>query len=225
MENVDNLKKLAETLKDYIIPVGSIMCFASTNVPSNYIPCDGREVMRSQFPELYKLIGNTFGQPESELGFLVPDLRGKFIRGWDDSSEIDPEREFGSCQEDTMQGHSHSFKCDALELDSQGSHDHDLYWADFSMRDYSVFDDNNHHHWLPVAYGDRESYLYGRNTLKYETRDGSSLSGSHTHHLSLKDNQQAIGNPIDSIYGSTKERIGTENRPKNVALLFCIKAL
>lgn len=215
------LKALALELQDLIIPVGSIMCFASKNVPSNYVPCDGRELMISQYPKLYELLGRTFGEPESELGFLIPDLRGKFVRGWDDSSEIDPEREFGSYQEDAFQGHSHNFKCDSLEMDNQGGHDHDLYWAYREVRDTSSFDSNNHHTWMSIPYEDRK--YWSESNLK--TVDGSTVEGNHKHNISIKDNQIVVGEPIDSISGSTRNKVGTETRPKNIALLFCIKAL
>jgi phage-related tail fiber protein len=40
--------------------------------------------------------------------FNVPDLRGEFIRGWDDGRGIDSGRTFGSNQDDAFESHSHS---------------------------------------------------------------------------------------------------------------------
>jgi hypothetical protein len=38
----------------------------------------------------------------------VPDLRGEFLRGWDDGRGVDSGRSFGSAQADEFKSHSHS---------------------------------------------------------------------------------------------------------------------
>jgi microcystin-dependent protein len=42
--------------------------------------------------------------------FNVPDLRGEFIRGWDDARAVDSGRTFGSVQTDAFQGHYHTLQ-------------------------------------------------------------------------------------------------------------------
>ncbi len=66
-------------------PPGSIMAFGTTNVPSGWLLCDGRVVRRSDYPQLFAVIQNTWGAGNGADTFHLPDLRGVFLRGWDNS--------------------------------------------------------------------------------------------------------------------------------------------
>lgn len=48
-----------------------------------------------------------FGIGDGSTTFNVPELRGEFLRGWDDGRGVDASRAFGSAQLDAMQGHVH----------------------------------------------------------------------------------------------------------------------
>ena len=89
-------------------PPGKIMLYAGINTPSGYIYCDGREVSRTTYADLFAAIGTTYGDGNGTTTFNVPDLRGEFVRGWDDGRGVDPGRVFGSFQEDAFQGHKHA---------------------------------------------------------------------------------------------------------------------
>lgn len=58
--------------------------------------CDGASLLITEFQELYDVIGDTWG--EDETSFMLPDLRGQFIRGFDNGRGIDADRVFGSDQ-------------------------------------------------------------------------------------------------------------------------------
>lgn len=49
-----------------------------------------------------------WGDGDGSTTFTMPDLRGEFLRGWDDARGIDGNRVFGSSQLDAMQGHKHT---------------------------------------------------------------------------------------------------------------------
>ena len=87
------------------VPVGTINAFASQVVPANYLECDGSTLSTSQFNDLFNVIGYTYGG--SGTSFNIPDLRGEFIRGWDNGRGIDSGRTFGGSQLDAFQGHHH----------------------------------------------------------------------------------------------------------------------
>lgn len=85
--------------------IGDIKFISSTDIPSGWFECNGAEISRTDFSELFEVIGTTFGEGDGSDTFNLPDLRGEFIRGWDHGRGIDPGREFGSNQEDAFQGH------------------------------------------------------------------------------------------------------------------------
>lgn len=216
---IEKLRKEIEVLKRTLQPIGSIQCFATLNVPDCWLPCDGRELMARMYPELYQKIGNVFGGVPNKT-FCLPDLQGRFIRGWDKEWNLDSGRKFGSTQEDAFQGHGHAFSVD-FEVESNGSHYHDLYWAKFDVRDASLNDFNNHVEEYAVPWRDKEKSSYGRKDTKYDTKDGSTSGGTHTHKISIKKENSWVGTPINSTYNPIK--IQCETRPKNIALLYCIK--
>lgn len=89
------------------VPVGTIQWYAGSTAPSGWLECDGASYSAASKAALYGVISTTFGG--SGGNFNVPDLRGQFIRGWDNGRGIDPGRGInGTPQLDAMQGHAHS---------------------------------------------------------------------------------------------------------------------
>jgi microcystin-dependent protein len=68
---------------DMEILTGSIFVFGGTSVPDGYLLCDGKDYSSIYYPDLYNVIGTTFGTgDESEsTDFNVPDLIDKYIKG------------------------------------------------------------------------------------------------------------------------------------------------
>ena len=66
-----------------ITPVGLISPFAGAAAPSGWLLCDGQEVSRAAYTQLYNVIGTTFKANPTEGYFAVPDLRGRFLLGAD----------------------------------------------------------------------------------------------------------------------------------------------
>ncbi|MDT8717743.1 tail fiber protein, partial [Clostridium sp. 19966] len=58
---------------------------------------------------LFAAIGTTFGAGDGSTTFNLPDLRGQFIRGFDDGAGVDSGRSFGSGQNDMIKSHRHDF--------------------------------------------------------------------------------------------------------------------
>lgn len=62
-------------------PVGTILSFAGSKVPNGFLICDGSEVSKTTYADLYKVVGDLYGESGSEETFLLPDLRDKFVQG------------------------------------------------------------------------------------------------------------------------------------------------
>ena len=64
----------------YTLPVGSIIPYGSNTAPTGFLLCDGSEVSKEAYPDLYAVIGDSFGTA-TDGKFKLPDLRGKFVQG------------------------------------------------------------------------------------------------------------------------------------------------
>jgi microcystin-dependent protein len=92
------------------VPVGSVFCMATTAVPSGYLECDGSDVSRSTYGDLFAAIGTTWGNGDGSTTFTLPDLRGEFVRGWSNGrTGVDDTRTFASAQGDQVKQHNHTF--------------------------------------------------------------------------------------------------------------------
>lgn len=165
--SISNIAGLEQTLANFytkdqintfIVPVSTVLPFATTNIPDSFLECNGAAISRTAYSKLFAAIGTTFGVGDGSTTFNIPDLRGEFIRGWDNGKGLDIGRTFGSKQIDSFKSHAHN-----------------------SAKYYSA----------------------GFNT------------GSSSFLLPL-------GSSVGTIVSTTSDG-GTETRPTNIALMYCIK--
>lgn len=78
--------------------------FAMKNPKGRWLFCDGRELSRTDYPELFEAIGTTYGEGDGTTTFNIPDRRGYFGRCLDAGAEVDyqSDREIGSKQGDAI---------------------------------------------------------------------------------------------------------------------------
>ncbi|HBH8406060.1 TPA: tail fiber protein [Escherichia coli] len=76
------------------LPVGVPVPWPSATPPSGWLKCNGAAFTASQYPKL------ALAYPALKL----PDLRGEFLRGWDDGRGIDAGREILTAQGGTLVG-------------------------------------------------------------------------------------------------------------------------
>lgn len=80
------------------VPVGTINAIGGTSVPAGWLECDGTAVSRSEYASLFAQLGTTCGAGDGSTTFNLPDLRGEFIRGWDNGRGVDAGRSVGAPQ-------------------------------------------------------------------------------------------------------------------------------
>ena len=88
--------------------VGMIAAFATSSPPTGWLACQGQTLdstTDTEYSPLFTVIGTTWGGTGSS-SFLLPDLRGEFLRGWDNGRGVDSGRTFASAQDDAFQGHN-----------------------------------------------------------------------------------------------------------------------
>ncbi|EHI0550977.1 phage tail protein [Escherichia coli] len=81
------------------LPVGVPVPWPSATPPTGWMKCNGSTFNLTSFPELAAVF------PSGKL----PDLRGEFIRGWDDGRGIDAGREILSAQGDAIRNITGTF--------------------------------------------------------------------------------------------------------------------
>ena len=90
--------KLASSV--ILIPTGMIAPFAMSTAPTGWLECDGSAVSRTTYADLFTALSTTHGVGDGSTTFNVPDLRGEFVRGWDNGKGTDSGRTFASSQSD-----------------------------------------------------------------------------------------------------------------------------
>lgn len=76
------------------LPAGIVMAWPDTeaNIPANdFLYCDGDAVSRTTYSELFNVIGVKYGNGDGSTTFNLPDYRGEFLRGLDDTASNDPD--------------------------------------------------------------------------------------------------------------------------------------
>jgi microcystin-dependent protein len=62
-------------------PTGAIIQFAGQTSPTGWLLCDGSEVLKSTYGDLYEVIGDVYGEACSSDKFVLPNLSGRVIVG------------------------------------------------------------------------------------------------------------------------------------------------
>ena len=93
---------LGSNQAEYGMPAGSVIHVAMNTAPNGYLKANGAAVSRDTYDKLFAAIGTTYGAGDGSTTFNLPDLRGEFIRCWDDSKGTDSGRAIGSSQKGTL---------------------------------------------------------------------------------------------------------------------------
>ncbi|HSY43791.1 MAG TPA: tail fiber protein [Candidatus Acidoferrum sp.] len=114
-----------------LCPPGSIMAFGGNNIPAGWLLCNGTNVSRTTYANLFAAIGTAWGTGDGSTTFNLPDTRGYFLRGVDGgvgndpdtaSRTVNPNPSFtggntgnigdsvGSYQQDMFKNHTHTLE-------------------------------------------------------------------------------------------------------------------
>lgn len=243
---------------------GDIKYTARSTAPPGWLKANGALVSRSAYPALFAAIGTRFGAGDGETTFKLPDLRGEFIRGWDDGRGVDGGREIGELQLGSLQSHGHTANTSAAgnhshtgSATSAGSHSHGASSGGQSQNhSHNVSGGTSHANlvgdfWVGGSNGgvggivrhisnggrpglDNNSgfqQLYRVDASHSHSFNVNSGGASNDHNHSISVGQAGEHGHALNINGagahshdvSVNATGGSETRPRNVALLACIK--
>lgn len=201
---------------------GDIFFTARETAPPRSLKANGAAVSRTVYSALFAAIGTRFGAGNGSTTFNLPDLRGEFLRGWDDARGVDLGRALGSAQAAAFGQHSHT-----ATVANSGNHTH--------TGDTNNAGSHNHHVVRDAQVNPSNSPLSGTNSVaRYSSTGGevSALLGGTTAGawMGLSSSAGVHSHPFTTDAGGTHTHSvtlsvagGAETRPRNVALLACIR--
>lgn len=88
-QTLGNSSGNADTVDGYhaaslLPPVGMVTPFAGASAPTGWLMCYGQAISRTDYADLFTVIGTTYGSGDGSTTFNVPDIRGRAIAGQDD---------------------------------------------------------------------------------------------------------------------------------------------
>lgn len=78
------------------VPAGTLLPFAGTAVPDGYLLCNGAEVSRTDYANLFAAIGTKWGEGDGSTTFTLPNFNDRFIEGTTDTEKVGQYLEAGA---------------------------------------------------------------------------------------------------------------------------------
>lgn len=163
--------KLASNVLNGLTPSGAIMQYAGTAAPTGWLLCDGSNVNRSTYSDLFAVVGTTYGSGDGSTTFGLPNLKGRIPVGLDAA-----QTEFNAL------GETGGFKTHTLTIGEMPSHTHIQ---------------NGHNHTMAHTHSvthDHPSVTSTSDTHRH-TVEALNAAGNHNHTLGFTGDLSAA--PID----------------------------
>ena len=83
----DQLLSAMKNLGKAIVPIGTVVFYLGTTIPDGYLLCNGASLLRTEYPELFEVLGTKCGSVDS-AHFTLPDTHHRFLEGTTTLSEV-----------------------------------------------------------------------------------------------------------------------------------------
>ena len=80
--------RMHEVINLYLMPAGTIVSYAGASVPSGWLLCNGANVSRTTYANLFRAIGTKWGAGDGSTTFALPDSDGRVLQGATDASKV-----------------------------------------------------------------------------------------------------------------------------------------
>lgn len=184
-----------------LMPVGSIIMFGGSTAPTGYLECNGQST-------------TSYAALAAVVGANVPDLRGEFVRGWDHGKGVDTGRSFKSFQDHLFDSHTHS-------NGNAGVHNHPLVSA--GNHSHTINGVGNHAHSYSAALVGADAASGNGDNEAFNQNLTTGQAGAHTHTMNAAGSHNHSMSNAGGHNHSIGSSGGSETRPRNIALMYCIK--
>jgi len=117
------------------VGTGQIFFVPANVAPAGSVKANGALLSRTTYAGLYAYalasgnmaasdgawVAGQFSPGDGATTFRIPDLRGEFVRGWDDARGVDSGRTIGSAQAQAIQSHDHNLGVVSSASDGAGA--------------------------------------------------------------------------------------------------------
>ncbi len=167
-----------------LCPVGMSFEWNANTIPSGYLLEDGAAISRTDYADLFAVIGTTYGSGDGSTTFNLPNTLGRVIVGFNSSdSDFNSLTDTGGNK--NLQSHSHSV---SVTVNSNG----------------------NHRHGYPVWYtstSDNDYIVEGWRTKNTQGTHYTNYAGSHNHSASASSGSYGSGSSQNLQPYAVKKRI------------------
>jgi microcystin-dependent protein len=188
-------------------PTGAVMAFAMNSVPTGWLAANGAAVSRATYATLFAAIGTTHGSGNGSTTFNLPDLRGIFVRG-SGSQAVN------------------GFTYDGGNVGGKQNdqiHDHHHEHADYYQATTVSITINGANNFA----GGNNRYALSSYTWSYSDTGAQAARVANSN--GIPGTSPYTGSPFALVWNGTAwvrrnpNNVGTETRPANISLLYCIK--
>jgi microcystin-dependent protein len=194
---------------------GIIKMYGGASAPSGYLLCDGSEVSRATYADLFSVIGTSFGFGDGSTTFELPDLTARFPVGMDGGdADFDHIGHIGGDKRVTlnvleMPSHTHTQQA---HNHTQQAHNHNMSTQD-TDHDHNIAFNN------ATAAGSTEPRIATGGT--YES-DGP-ISNNRQDHRHTIWSRTAVNNAATAVNNNAGAGNSHQNLPPYLAINFIIK--
>lgn len=144
--NNKTFPSIFDVIKNISLHIGEYKWSARSNDFSGWLMCDGRALSNADYPDLYEVIGTTFGS-DDEGTFKLPDMRGR-VMGCAGQGDGLTDRVFGTMlgaethtlNSNEMPSHTHS-----ATSSNAGGHNHGGWTNTEGLHSHTVNDPGHTH--------------------------------------------------------------------------------
>lgn len=192
-----------------IIPVGMPMPWFTETVPAGWLELNGQAVSRTTYAQLFAVYGIKYGAGDASTTFNVPNMCGKFIRGWDHAAGVDPDAA------------SRTDRGDGTTGDHVGTKQADAYKSHTHTASSPVTDPGHGHSF---------TYVAGSTTANTPALYLSGIQGTGIHTSNASPDYVVTASVVSNTTGITVTTTnassgGNETRPININAMWICLAL
>ncbi|MBN3819709.1 phage tail protein [Paraburkholderia sp. Se-20369] len=231
--------------------IGTVVFEPRTTARAGFLKLNGALLKRADYPALWAYAeasgalsteadwaagwSGTFSIGDGTTTFRIPELRGEFVRCWDDTRGVDANRGVGSSQNFTNASHAHGASAAAV-----GDHVHSAWTDQMGWHAHHGWTGGVGDHQHVAPYSESGVAPFGTHSGAHQGSNGgvdydnpwafTSGAGGHNHEFNTEGagnhgHNVGIGGAGNHSHVITVNADGAnESRPRNVALLAMIRA-